>query len=83
MTYGQGFYKPMLEVFDYLNDNGFTYYVVSGTDRFVCRALVESIGIEPNRVIGMDIWYKSSNQKEEAGVNYTMGKDEYWCVLIA
>ena len=39
MTYGQSFYKPMLEVFDYLKDNGFTYYVVSGSDRFICRAL--------------------------------------------
>jgi hypothetical protein len=24
MTYGESFYKPMLEVFDYLKDNGFT-----------------------------------------------------------
>ena len=77
MTYGQSFYKPMLEVFDYLKDNGFTYYVVSGSDRFICRALVESIGIAPNRVIGMDVWYKSSSQGEVAGVNYTMGQEEY------
>ena len=35
MTYGESFYKPMLEVFDYLKDNGFTYYVVSGSDRFI------------------------------------------------
>lgn len=34
MTYGQSFYKPMLEVFEYLKDNGFTFYVVSGSDRF-------------------------------------------------
>jgi len=77
MTYGQSFYKPMLEVFDYLKDNGFTYYVVSGSDRAICRALVESIGIAPNRVIGMDVWYKSSNQGEVAGVNYTMSQAEY------
>jgi hypothetical protein len=77
MTYGKSFYQPMLEVFDYLKANGFTYYVVSGSDRFICRALVESIGIEPNRVIGMDVWYKSNNQGEVAGVNYTMGKEEY------
>ena len=76
MTYGQSFYKPMLEVFDYLNDNGFTYYVVSGTDRFICRALVESIGIAPNRVIGMDVKLQSSGQGEEDGVNYTFGKEE-------
>ena len=72
MTYGQSFYQPMLEVFNYLKANGFTFYVVSGSDRFICRALVESIGIAPNRVIGMDVKLVSSSQGEEAGVNYTM-----------
>jgi len=76
MTYGESFYKPMLEVFDYLKANGFTYYVVSGSDRFICRSLVESIGIDKNRVIGMDVWYKSSKQGDNAGVNYNMGSDE-------
>jgi phosphoserine phosphatase len=76
MTYGQGFYKPMLEVFNYLKANGFTFYVVSGSDRFICRALVESIGIEPNRVIGMDVRLVSSKQGLEAGVNYTMQQRE-------
>ena len=76
MTYGQSFYKPMLEVFDYLKDNGFTFYVVSGSDRFICRALVESIGIPANRVIGMDVKLRSRYQGEEAGVNYTMSKSE-------
>ena len=76
MTYGESFYKPMLQVFDYLKANGFTYYVVSGSDRFICRALVESIGIEPNRVIGMDVKLVSSSQGTEAGVNYTMGREE-------
>ena len=77
MTYGESTYKPMLEVFEYLKDNGFTYYVVSGSDRFICRALVESIGIAPNRVIGMDVKLMSNKEGDEAGVNYTMGKDEY------
>jgi phosphoserine phosphatase len=76
MTYGQSFYKPMLEVFDYLKDNGFTYYVVSGSDRFICRSLVESISIEPNRVIGMDVRLVSSSQGTEAGVDYTMSQKE-------
>ena len=57
--------------------NGFTYYVISGSDRYICRALVESLGIEPNRVIGMDVMLKSSEQGDNAGVNYTMGKNEY------
>ncbi|MBQ7467919.1 MAG: haloacid dehalogenase-like hydrolase [Bacteroidales bacterium] len=76
MTYAQSFYKPMLQVFEYLEDNGFTYYVVSGSDRYICRALVSVLGIEPNRVIGMDVKLKSSKQGDEDGVNYTMGKEE-------
>ena len=77
MTYGESFYKPMLEVFDYLKAHDFTYYVVSGSDRFICRALVESIGIPANRVIGMDVVLKSNNQGEEEGVNYTYKVDDY------
>ena len=76
MTYGESFYKPMLEVFSYLEANDFTYYVVSGSDRFICRSLVESIGIESNRVIGMDVVLKSTNQGDAEGVNYTMESSE-------
>ena len=76
MTYGESFYKPMLQVFDYLTANGFTFYVISGSDRFICRSLTQSIGIEPNRVIGMDVKLKSSRQGTEEGVDYTMGKEE-------
>ena len=76
MTYANSFYKPMLEVFDYLEANNFTYYVVSGSDRYICRALTESLGIPSNRVIGMDVELKASNQGDEAGVDYTMSSDE-------
>lgn len=76
MTYLTSFYKPMLEVFDYLNDYGFTNYVVSGSDRFICRSLVESIGIPSNHVIGMDVTLKSSGQGYSDGVNYDMKSDE-------
>ena len=77
MTYGESFYQPMLEVFEYLEANDFTYYVVSGSDRFICRSLVESIGISPNRVIGMDVELKSNEQGDNDGVNYTLGVNEY------
>ena len=76
MTYGESFYQPMLEVFDYLADHDFTYYVVSGSDRLLCRALVRSVGIEPNRVIGMDVQLCTTNQADTEGVDYTMGKEE-------
>ena len=71
MTYADSFYKPMLEVFDYLKKNNFTYYVVSGSDRFICRSLVKKLGIEPNHVIGMDVALKASHQGDEDGVTYT------------
>jgi len=77
MTYGGGVYQPMKEVFDYLKANDFTFYVVSGSDRFICRALAEPLGIAPNRVIGMDVKLKSNQEGEVPGVNYTMGKEEY------
>ena len=76
MTYAESFYKPMLEVFDYLRANDFTIYVVTGSDRFIARALVSSIGIEPEYVIGMDVLLKSDNQGDEEGVNYTYGRDD-------
>ena len=79
MSYGGSFYRPMLEVFDYLKDNGFTCYVVSGSDRFLCRALVEPLGIQPGRVIGMDVCLSASRQGADAGVDYTMGREE--CLL--
>lgn len=76
MTYGESFYKPMLEVFEYLKDNGFTFYVVSGSDRFICRALVSSLGIDPQYVIGMDATLKTSGEGDVPGVEYTMGQEE-------
>ena len=77
MTNGQAYYRPMAEVFEYLKANDFTYYVVSGSDRFICRVLAEPLGIPSNRVIGMDVKLKSDKQGDEEGVKYTMGKDEH------
>ncbi|MCR4821324.1 MAG: haloacid dehalogenase-like hydrolase [Treponema sp.] len=71
MTYNDTFYKPMLEVFDYLKANGFTYYVVTGSDRFIARSLTSDLNIPNNRIIGMDVELRASNQGDTPGVNYT------------
>lgn len=76
MTYATSFYKPMLEVFDYLQDNGFKTYVVSGSDRYLCRTLVENLNIPSDQIIGMDVELKASKQGDEDGRTYTMGSDE-------
>lgn len=71
MNYGNIYYKPMVEVFSYLEKHDFTYYVVSGSDRFICRSFCDQLGIEPNRVIGMDVELKSSNQGDADALDYT------------
>ena len=71
MTYGEGFYKPMLEIFDYLEENEFTYYIVSGSDRAICRSLIcDTLDIQPSQIIGMDVEYKAKNQGETDGLDY-------------
>ena len=47
MRYIDGFYLPMVEVVKYLYDNGFTIYVVSGTERTTTRAIVANSPIAP------------------------------------
>ena len=77
MTFAQSFYKPMLEVFAYLKSKGFTSYVVSGSDRFIARALVSFIdAVEPEYVIGMDDLLKTSGQGDDEGVDYTCAVGE-------
>lgn len=72
MTRGEGFYKPMLQVIDYLQANGFKVYVVSGTDRFIVRGLLkDSVNIPRNQIIGSDVTLVASNQGTTDGLDYT------------
>lgn len=71
MTYGQAFYQPMLEVIDYLTENDFTVYVVSGSDRFICRVLFEGIlDVPDEQIIGMDVALEASGQGDTDGLDY-------------
>ena len=76
MTYGQSFYKPMIEVIDYLRANDFDVWMVSACEREVVRALVERFGVPYDRVIATDVPYVASGKGEEAADEYNMGKDE-------
>ncbi len=77
MTYGECFYLPMVEVVEYLQDNGFTCYVCSGSDRFICRVFIEGmLDIPYNNVIGMDVQLESSDQGDEEGLNHTFSVGE-------
>ena len=62
MRYIDGFYLPMVEVVKYLYDNGFTIYVVSGTERTTSRAIIANSPISeyvsPSHVIGTEFEVK-------------------------
>ncbi len=73
MTYGSAFYQPMKEVVNYLHENDYNVYVVSGSDRFICRTLCcDYLNIAPDHIIGMDVGLKATNQGDTAGVSYTL-----------
>lgn len=77
MTNGEAFYKPMLQVIDYLQANDFTVYIISGTDRLITRGLAEGVvNIPLGHMIGSDESFVASNQGEEDGLKYTFSKDD-------
>ena len=76
MTYGQSFYKPMLEVIEYLKANDFDVWMVSACEREVVRALVERFDIPFDHVIATDVPYVASGKGDEAADEYNMGSDE-------
>ena len=76
LKYIDAAYKPMIEVVDYLQKNDFTTYIVSGSDRFICRALASSVfNIPYNQIIGMDTTIVGENQDKD-GLNYQLAQGE-------
>ena len=72
MTRGEAFYKPMIQVIDYLQANDFTVYIVSGTDRLIVRGLIkDSVDIPRNQIIGSDELLVATNQGTTDGMEYT------------
>ena len=71
MTYGEAFYLPMVEVIEYLQDNGFKCYICSGSDRFICRVFIEGmVDIPYEQIIGMDVQLEATGQGDTEGLDY-------------
>ena len=71
MTYAEAYYEPMAEVVDYLRDNGFKCYIVSGSDRFIVRTFIEGvIDIPSDCIIGSDTALEAKNQGDTDGIEY-------------
>jgi phosphoserine phosphatase len=62
MKYGEGCYLPMVEVVKYLHENGFTIWVISGTERTTSRAIMANSPlheyVDPGHMIGTDFEVK-------------------------
>lgn len=71
LTYGDSLYKPMIEVVEYLKENEFTVYVVSGSDRTICRAVAcDALALPFDQIIGMDVTMVAANQGDKDGLHY-------------
>ncbi len=71
MTYATAFYLPMIEVLSYLQTNDFKTYIVSGSDRFICRALASKpCNIPYEQIIGMDVKLEASGQEDMDSLDY-------------
>ena len=70
MRYIDNCYLPMAELVHYLYDNGFTIYVISGTERTTTRAIIANSPIKdyvtPNHVIGTDFEVKVKGYEDVA-----------------
>ena len=77
MTYGESFYKPMIEVINYLRANDFDVWIVTADEREVARALVERYDFPFDHVIATDVPYVADGKGEdEPADEYNMGQDE-------
>ena len=77
MTNGEAFYKPMVQVTDYLIANDFKVYIVSGTDRLITRGLADgAINIPISQMIGSDETLVASGQGDSDGLDYTFSSDD-------
>ena len=70
MRYIDNCYLPMVELVQYLYENDFTIYVISGTERTTTRAIIANspLGeyVTPNHVIGTDFEVKQRGHETES-----------------
>lgn len=79
MTYGEGFYLPMVSLVGYLYENGFTLFISSGSERLMVRELIDGKldgWIPPHQVIGSTFSLKATNQGEKEGRSYTYSQED-------
>lgn len=77
MTRGEAYYKPMVELFEVLQENGFTLYVVTATERNIVREIIKgTLDIPASNVIGTEYGYTATTQGDTADTDYTFQPED-------
>lgn len=77
MKRGEAFFKPMVELFETLQKNDFTVYVVTATERNIVRCLIEDVlNIPPAHVIGTEYGYTATGQGDTEDTDYTFAPSD-------
>ncbi len=78
MKRADAWYKPMLQVVEYLQNNDFTVFIVSGTDRFIVRGIVDGspLDIPMSQIIGSDEKVVAGDQGGKDGLEYVYDDDD-------
>jgi phosphoglycolate phosphatase-like HAD superfamily hydrolase len=79
MTFGTRFYKPMVSLVEYLCENGFQVYIISGSERMFVREQIKGTldeWIPASRVIGSTLNLTATGEGDTAGSEYTYAADD-------
>ena len=77
MTRGEAFYKPMVELFEKLQENDFTVYVVTATERNIVREVINgTLDIPPSQVIGTEYGITATGQGDVSDTDYTFSSSD-------
>ena len=75
MTYGEGFFRPMVSLVKYLREKGFTVFIVSGAERNLLRELITGVldaWVPPYCVLGSTFSLCATGQGEKQGRDYNI-----------
>ena len=77
MKRGEAFYKPMLQVIEYLQENDFKVFIITGTERFEVRTIVDGyIDVPESQIIGSVSSIKATGQGDKEGIEYQFQKND-------
>ena len=79
MTYAQAYFQPMVSLVKYLCDNDYKVYIVSATYRDAVRVMTEGVldkYVPADRVIGTDLLYVASGDKDANSMFYELKPDD-------